>query len=183
MKAFLLSTLLILPVLAFAQKTEKVKYVTATNDKIDFRMEIPNYMEATTELDADRPFQYQEYAREHYIIASYEELAIIEPLLNEMDNRTIPTLQKYAEYNWTILEENVAISSREDMIETRIAGMNARIYEFNGTVEGVTEPINYYAAFIEGKDNIYFILAWTLESEKETFRPIADKMIRSFRLK
>jgi hypothetical protein len=180
MKLFL-TCLLVLPAFAFAQET--VNYVKRTNKKIDFQMEIPNYMEVTTELDEDRPFQYMHLEKEHYIVASYEDLATVEKLIQQIDPRDVGTLEKYADYNWTVLEENVAISSREEVVITTISGMEARIYEFDGTVEGVVVPITYTIAFIKGKKNIYFIMAWTLQSEKETFAAIADKMIRSFRLK
>lgn len=161
----------------------KVNYVKGDVDTVDFTIDIPDYMTPTSSLDVGRPFQFMNAYKEQYIVASYEPLDVVGPLLNTIDNSSKSTLEKYSAYNWDILKENVSIMSQEKEKKRTINGMKALEYEFNGSVEGVSVPINYYVTFIEGAENIYFIMTWTLESKKEEFRPIAEKMIGSFREK
>jgi hypothetical protein len=165
------------------KKLNEVKYMKGEVDSVDFTIDIPDYMTPTSSLDVGRPFQFMNAYKEQYIVASYEPVDVVKPLLEVMDNSKKSMLEKYADYNWDILKENVSITSQEKEKKMTIDGMQALEYEFNGTVEGVTVPINYYVTFIEGKENIYFVMTWTLESKKEEFRPIAEKMIRSFRVK
>jgi hypothetical protein len=165
------------------QDLKKVNYIAADNDSVDFEMMIPDYMISTTTLDEGRPFQYMNAYKEQYIVCSYEERSLVEPSLKALKPEGKNFLEQYTNYNKSIIEENVTITKMEPVKNLKIDGMPAQLLQFDGTVAGIAEPISYYTTFIEGKDRIYFIMAWTLQSKKDDFKDVADKMIGSFKVK
>jgi hypothetical protein len=160
-----------------------VRYVESDIDSLDFSMVLPDYMIATTTLDASRPFQYMNAVKEQYIVASYEMISDVEPLLKASNYEGKTLLDKYVSYNKGVIEEGVTISKQDPIKKMTIDGMQAQLLQLDGTVEGISEGISYYTVFIQAKDKLYFIMTWTLESRKDDFKEIADKMIKSFHLK
>jgi hypothetical protein len=147
-------------------------------------MVLPDYMVSTTTLDADRPLQYMNAVKEQYIVASYELVSDVEPSLKALKKYEGKTLlDQYVSYNKEVIEEGVKISKQEPIKKMTIDGMQAQMLQFDGMVEGISEGISYYTVFIQSKDKLYFIMTWTLESRKDDFKEIADKMIKSFHLK
>jgi hypothetical protein len=161
-----------------------VNYVETDIDSLDFSMVLPDYMVSTTTLDADRPLQYMNAVKEQYIVASYELVSDVEPSLKALKKYEGKTLlDQYVSYNKEVIEEGVKISKQEPIKKMTIDGMQAQMLQFDGMVEGISEGISYYTVFIQSKDKLYFIMTWTLESRKDDFKEIADKMIKSFHLK
>lgn len=165
------------------KESEKITYVEQTNDSIDFYLILPDYMSVTSELDPGRPFQYMNAIKEHYIVASSEAVADVKPLISVMDYEGETFLDKYVSYNKGVINEGVKISKQEPVKKSTINGLKAQTLQFDGTVEGISEPISYFTTFIEGKENVYFIMLWTLESRKEDFKDIAEKVVKSFHVK
>jgi hypothetical protein len=161
-----------------------VNYVETDIDSLDFSMVLPDYMVSTTTLDADRPLQYMNAVKEQYIVASYELISDVEPSLKALKKYEGKTLlDQYVSYNKEVIEEGVKISKQEPVKKMTIDGMPAQMLQFDGMVEGISEGISYYTVFIQSKDKLYFIMTWTLESRKDDFKEVADKMIKSFHLK
>ena len=63
-----------------------------------------------------------------------------------------------------------------------IHGLNAESVEIDGHVEGVDEEIAYFLTFVEGTENIYMIMAWTLKSKKEEHQKTFETIAQSFEL-
>ncbi|HLP54635.1 MAG TPA: hypothetical protein VK151_06390 [Fluviicola sp.] len=160
-----------------------VKYVESDNDTVDFTMKIPDYMIATSTLDLDRPFQYMNAVKEQYLVASYELVSDVQPSLEALKYEGKTLLDQYVSYNQEVIEEGVKISKQEKTKSMTIDGMDARMLQFDGMVEGISEGISYFTVFIQAKDKLYFIMTWTLESRKDDFKPVAEEMIKSFHLK
>ena len=160
-----------------------VNYVESEIDSLDFTMVLPDYMVATSTLDADRPFQFMNAVKEQYLVASYEMISDVQPSLEALNYEGKTLLNQYVSYNKEVIEEGVTISKQEPVKKMKIDGMDAQMLQFDGTVEGISEGISYYTVFIQAKDRLYFIMTWTLESRKDDFKPIAEKMIKSFHLK
>jgi hypothetical protein len=168
---------------SFIAKGDKINYVESDNDSLEFTMKIPNYMETTGSLDDGRPFQYMNAVKEQYIVASYELISDVTPAMESMGYIGDNLLDEYVTYNQEVIAEGVNVSAQKPVKKLTIDGMPARMLQFDGTVEGIDEGISYFAVFIESKHKLYFVMAWTLESEKGEFTPIAETMLKSFRLK
>ena len=164
-------------------KGDKIKYVESDIDSLDFTMKIPNYMETTGSLDNGRPFQYMNEVKEHYIMASYELITDVKPALENLVSGDGNLLEKYVSYNWEVIKQGIIVYQQKPVKTLTIDGMSARMMQFDGMVDGINEGISYYAIFIEAPEKLYFVLAWTLASKKAEFTPIAETMLKSFRLK
>ena len=161
----------------------KVNYVESAIDSIEFSMILPDYLVATTTLQEGRPFQFMNAYKEQYIVASSEDRSLVEPSLKALKYEGKTVLDQYVSYNKEVLAEGVKITSEEPIQSLKIDGLDARILQFSGTVEGIVEAISYHCAFIQGEKDIYFVMTWTLESKKDEFKPIAEKIIKSFHMK
>ena len=61
-----------------------------------------------------------------------------------------------------------------------INGMNAEQIEFTASVDGVVSNIFYIMTFVEGKENVYMIMAWTLSGNEEKYKDTLYDMSNSF---
>lgn len=161
----------------------KINYVESDIDSLDFAMKIPDYMQATNSLDDGRPFQYMHEVKEHYIIASFEAISDVIPALEILGHSEGNLLDEYVAYNQGVIAEGVKISKQKPVKKLIVNGMQARMLQFDGRVEGIDQGISYFAIFVESPDNMYFVMAWTLQSKKAEFKPIAETMLKSFHLK
>lgn len=161
----------------------KINYVESDIDSLDFAMKVPDYMETTASLDNGRPFQYMNEVKEHYIMASYESISDVIPALETLGYGGGNLLDQYVSYNKEVIAGGVKISKQKPVKKLTVSGMPARMLQFDGMVDGIDEGISYYAIFIESPNKLYFVLAWTLESKKTEFTPIAETMLKSFHLK
>ncbi|MDH4474337.1 MAG: hypothetical protein QE487_17155 [Fluviicola sp.] len=161
----------------------KIKYIESAIDSLEFAMKVPDYMETTASLDNSRPFQYMNEVKEHYIMASYELISDVIPAMESMGYSGDNLLDEYVTYNQEVIAEGVNVSAQKPVKKLTIDGMPARMLQFDGMVDGIDEGISYFAVFIESKNKLYFVLAWTLESKKSEFTPIAGTMLKSFHLK
>ncbi|MES2554721.1 MAG: hypothetical protein V4604_01145 [Bacteroidota bacterium] len=164
-------------------KGDKIKYVESDIDSLDFTMKIPDYMETTASLDNGRPFQYMHEVKEQYIMASFELITDVTPALETLGYGGGNLLDQYVAYNREVIAGGVNIFQQKPVKKLKISGMPAQMLQFDGMVEGIDEGISYHAVFIESPEKLYFVLAWTLQSKKAEFTPIAETMLKSFRLK
>ena len=162
---------------------EKINYVESDIDSLDFAMKIPDYMQATNSLDDGRPFQYMHEVKEHYIIASFEAISDVIPALEILGHSKGNLLDEYVAHNQRVIAEGVTISKQKPVKKLTVSGMQARMLQFDGRVKGIDQGISYFAIFVESPDNLYFVLAWSLQSKKAEFKPIAETMLKSFHLK
>jgi hypothetical protein len=73
------------------------------------------------------------------------------------------------------------VISKEELKNLTINGMNAATTELDAKVEGVSVPISYFLTFVEGKKKLYFIMGWTLQNKKDTYRADYLQMRKSFK--
>jgi|GEM_PF-3767751 len=161
----------------------KVNYVESAIDSLNFSMILPDYMIATSTLQEGQPFQYMNAFKEQYIVASSEDRSLVEPSLKALNYEGKTLFDQYVSYYQEVLKKGVKMTSEEPIKSLKIDGLEARWWQFNGTVEGVAQGISYHTVFIESEKEIYLVMAWTLESKKEEFKPIAEKIIKSFHMK
>lgn len=148
-----------------------------------YSIDIPDFMVATTELNREASLQYNNLYKEKYII-----------VLDENKNDFIQDLKDYgifdedeemldvfAEAKESFIINQDAVIGEIYRVDKKINGLNARLVEFDSDVNGIPEPVTYYLGFVEGKNNLYTILAWTLTDRKNAYKEEANKMINSFR--
>lgn len=85
-------------------------------------------------------------------------------------------------YSDLVAESVVEAAGAEDIgdaTELTINGNAAQQYEVHGTVDNL--KVVYWLTTVEGEQNFYQVLAWTLESKAEANEPVFQEVVQSFK--
>ena len=98
---------------------------------------------------------------------------------NELEEYYSLDIDGYANLLTDNMESTITFDSIADLKPQKINGLEARTINFTGMMEGV--HIYWKFAFIEGRNNYYQIMTWTLPDRKKTYDETMDAMINSFK--
>ena len=148
----------------------------------NYAVELPSYLSESKQLNDDASLQYQNIFKELYIIVIDENKKEMESSLsdNGLDEIYSNDFEGYTELLSTNLASNVAMKNKTEK-DTLINSLQAKILKFEGKVEDIN--VFYEVVYINGIDDYYQVMTWTLLEKKSEFEPIMDKMIQSFRIK
>lgn len=149
-----------------------------------YGMKIPNYMDESFDLNDEASLQYENTIKETYVVVideSKQEFVDVFIELEEYDE-SISVVQNYRDIQLEFLTEGIEILHQSKPKSIKIKGLNAEIVEIDGAVEGVEVDISYFLTFVEGRENLYMIMAWTLKDMKEKHRADLEKIGKSFYL-
>jgi len=148
-----------------------------------YSMDIPAVLNATKTLNDDASLQYNNLYEEKYIIVIDEdkqEFVDVFISLEEYDE-SISVVDNYANVQIAFVDESVEITEELKLKSMKINGMAARLKVMNGLISGLDEEISYWLCYVEGKETLYTVMAWTLKSRKSSFEKEALKMIKSIK--
>jgi hypothetical protein len=157
-----------------------VKLITVKKE--DYSMGIPSFMTETTTLHEDASLQFMNMFQEAYVIVIEESRDQFITAMQDADlyDSTTTVIMNYANTQLQLTGSKLNVASRGDVKTIRVNGLIGASAEMDATLEGVPSPISYFMTFYEGKNNLYMVMAWTLQSKKEQHREAFDKMARSF---
>lgn len=167
-----------------AKDEPKMEDAQLVNINGDYSMMIPKHLKTTTELNDQASLQYQDIYKELYIIVideSKEEFIKTFKDLDEYDDKKSAE-RNYREVQMKTMAEKLTIETTPEVKKANIGGLESEIVDFIGMSEGIAEKIYYKFAFIDGKDNMYMVMAWTLASNKDKNSEEMDAMLNSFKL-
>ncbi|MBN4072921.1 hypothetical protein JYT74_02655 [Crocinitomix catalasitica] len=147
-----------------------------------YKMHIPDYMEQAYTLNEEASLQYQNIVKETYCIIIDEpkdEFVEVFELMGDYDNSK-SVIDNYSGVQVGFLTEGIDVSVQTDPKSKKINGLAAVIVEIEGMAQGVLYEIFYYLTFIEGADDLYMIMAWTLQESKDEYKATFAKMVESF---
>lgn len=149
-----------------------------------YSVEIPKFMRSTTGLNEEASLQYQNIFKETYVIVIDEPKSGFVDLLKEMGqfDDSISLIQNYREIQMQLLSSTMYISQQSEPRAMKINGLDAEMVEVDATVDGIDEDISYLLTFIEGTDDTYMMMAWTLESKKDEHKKTFETIAESFKL-
>ncbi|KAF2520167.1 hypothetical protein E0W68_02790 [Flavobacterium salilacus subsp. salilacus] len=179
MKKNILITLLgALALLSCGQGKEKTQTVRV---KQLYTIEIPDFLSEAKYLDKEASLQYQNLVKEVYIVVLDEPKEVLEKTIadNGLEDYYTLDINGYASLLTDSMEESVAFDSIPVLQPEKINGLNSQILNFTGKIEGV--HIYWKLAYIEGRNNYYQVMTWTLASRKEEYQNIMDAMVNSFK--
>ncbi len=167
------------------EREKKVKYESVDVAGL-YSMEIPDYMTSTTELNDQASLQYKHLNLpiEEYIIVINESKDEFVDLLNLLDiyDEDMSVVENFAAQQSALLSEGLTVIEKKDIEkingELPMCGM-----ELDAKLAGVPTPIAYYYGFVEGEENLYTVMTWTLLSNKEKYAKKAMRMIKSLKEK
>jgi len=134
-----------------------------------YAISIPDYMKELKYLNDDASFQYANTLKENYIIVideSKQEFidAIIEA---EMYDSIKTPLENYTDIQLSSFTESInGLNVTE--LKSNIKSLDSKQYQFIGNVDDL--DIAYVVSFIEGPENMYMIMSWTLKERYEKYK-------------
>lgn len=148
-----------------------------------YSMKIPDFMKSTTTLNTDASLQYNNLYKEKYIIVIDEDKQEFIDAFKEIDeyDESMSVVDNYASVQLQYMAEAGTINKESDIKKVKINGMEGRMRAIDANIAGVPEAISYWLGYVEGKNTMYTIMVWTLESRKDSYEKEANEMIKSIK--
>ncbi|PHR46596.1 MAG: hypothetical protein COA32_10660 [Fluviicola sp.] len=178
-----------------SSKTEEVKDVTKEEEKAttatkvievknQYSMEVPEFMTQVTSLNDEASFQSQNIYKETYIIVidepTDEFISVFKSLEGYDDSLSV--VENYRVVQTNFISEDMQIDKMSEPKSLTINGLNAEQIAIEGSVPGLNAKLYYLYTFVEGKDNVYMVMAWTLNSRKDKYADVLEEMSNSIKL-
>lgn len=145
---------------------------------------LPKYLKKTNDLNEDASLQYQNLARETYIIIIDESK---EEFINSFKETEIyidslTPLENYSEYlNGYLYDALNSTSYDSGFTDRTINKWPAKIKTVQGEYYELDFEIIYWLAFIETDEKMYYIMCWTLPDRRMKYEKTFEKVINSFK--
>ena len=149
----------------------------------DYSLHVPKYMKKTYELNDEASLQYMNALKEAYIIVIDESKQDFIDVYRDLEtyDETISPLENYRNIQMESLRETITIDNESPAKKLKIRNVDAEYVEIDGKVEGVNFEIAYSLGFIEGKEKLYLIMAWTLGDRRTKFEDTYEQVMKSFK--
>lgn len=136
-------------------------FKTVTIDNL-YQLDVPTYIKEMPSLHPEASLKYANIFKEAYTITldeNKEDFVTLVKELEEYDGKK-SIIDNYASVQKRMFEERVEVSNFQHYGISSINGLEARQVKLNGKVDGI--DIFYVITFIEGRENIYMIMNWTI---------------------
>lgn len=161
-----------------------VEDFNTVNVNEDYQISIPPFMTGTTGLNEEASLQYQNIREEVYTIVIDEPKDEFVEIFKQMGNYddNLSLLENYRNIQLQFFDERMKINDQSDVTSLKINGLDSESVEIDGNVNGIDEELSYFLTFVEGPENVYMIMSWTLKDKKEDHRAIFETIAASFGL-
>ena len=142
-----------------------------------YALGVPNYMKEMKKLHDEASLKYANIFKETYTLVLDENKQEFIDVYNDLEyyDDAVTLLKNYEDVQLNSFKESI-----EDLKITKtkikVKNIPSSVYEFHGKVDGM--EIGYLVGFIEGKENMYLVMSWTLENRfkkyKDTFQIIQE---------
>lgn len=164
MKRFALIIVLIIASLTSCKYSDKWEAVPVST----FSVEVPSWVEKTTEIHPSAPFQYRNKFRNFYAIAEPKGKSDA-VAFNSMVNSSLDTLR--ASLKKPIVTDSLTVSNN---------GLTGIRVEMMGELQ--EEVIYFSEVFLQGNKSNYHVSVWTRgEDRKLRYKDDINKLINSFK--
>ena len=164
------------------EKPENVEMETVTVN--DYSMGVPKFMTKASNLNEDASLQYQNIFKETYVIVIDEgKQAFIDAYVDaDAYDTTRSVIDNYTDTQLQLTTSSLNVLSKSETKKLTINGLAATTTEIDAELEGVSAAITYFLTYVEGPDNLYVIMAWTLKDRKDDHRETFKQVAESFRV-
>lgn len=148
-----------------------------------FSMELPAYLTKTDSLLDDASLQYKSDTLNAFMITMEEMKTDFVAAVKDAKgfDPNAPMVQSYRAAYLGIFSSNNTVKSVTEPRALKINGLDAETVDVIANTQGIKSDIYYMLTFIEGKDKIYAIMAWTVPQNKPALKPHFEKAALSFR--
>jgi hypothetical protein len=153
--------------------------------KKNYSIKVLNYMNSTTILNIDASLQYMNANKEEYIIVIEEPKADFIAALKKVEagSKENQILLNYRNAQFQYTEQKMEVVNRSSFRKVAINGLKVEAIEIDAKLKELEELVSYYFYYIEGEEQLFTIMAWTLASKKAIYREKVKKMVRTFNTK
>lgn len=149
-----------------------------------YSMMLPEYLTEGFDLNDEASLQYQNTAREVYIIVIDESKEIYQDVYIEQNDydTTKDILTNYTESQMKSIRENTSKITHESHPRQLKTGSGiAIVYDVKCYQDGIDDEMGFTIAFVEGRFNVYMIMTWTYAKTIKDYQSDMDAMIISFK--
>jgi hypothetical protein len=148
-----------------------------------YEISVPKYMKVATDLNMEASMQFNNIYKETYLAIINEDKSDFVEAYDELGayDNSLSTIGNYRKVQLDYLMTGLDVISQDAPRQLTIDGMDAEQVEFTGRVADVDSDIFYMITFVEGRNDIYMIMAWTLGNSEEKYRETFYHMVDSFR--
>ncbi|TCK69356.1 hypothetical protein DFQ05_0877 [Winogradskyella wandonensis] len=156
-------------------------YQTITIDSL-YQLDVPKYMKNMPSLHPEASLEYANIYKEAYSVVIHEnkqEFIDIFKEIEEYDNQLSP-IENYVIVQKKMFEESIDNIKIQDYGLTMINGLPARQIKATGRVDSI--DAFYVVGFVEGEENIYMLMNWTLDDKKDKFENTFEYINGTFKV-
>jgi hypothetical protein len=148
-----------------------------------YKIQLPKYMTKAENLSKDASLQYQNIFKETYtIVITESKQAFIDMFMEaQLYDTTLGIPGNYRDAQLNRIAENMTIKSQSTPVKLTLGTKTAYQVEIDGLVEGLEQELSYLFTFVEGDNELYMIMSWTLKSRKEKYLDTFKEVAQSFR--
>lgn len=148
-----------------------------------YQIAIPKYMKQTNQLNDEASLQYNNLFKENYIIIIDESKETFVSALNDAEiNDTIySVIENYRNIQLELLNSSITVREEKQSEKMTINNMEAVQVSFVGKIPEVDDEVAYILTFIEGKNDLYMIMSWTLHKYSKRYTGTYQQMAHSFK--
>lgn len=166
---------------ATVEKLDPSEYNEVVTDSL-FELSLPSYMKTLSNLNDDASLQYANIFKETYTIVIYENKQDFIDSFKEYNeyDEAIPFIDNYSRAQTNFITEGLTNKQVIPYNLTEIGGLDARQIMMKGSLDG--DDIGYVMGYVEGKENVYMIMTWTLLEKLNKYEETFEGIIGSFKL-
>ncbi|HPF10284.1 MAG TPA: hypothetical protein PKW08_04005 [Flavobacteriaceae bacterium] len=148
-----------------------------------YQIAVPDFMESTNGLYPDASLQFQNLEKEAYIATIDEPKKKFVDAYKKNGNydENKSPVENYQIIQMGYLTEVMTLQSKGEPKNLTINGMPAVQMEMIGWVKGIDYRIYYLMTFIEGSDDLYLMLEWTLDDRETEHKAMFETIAQSFK--
>ena len=164
-----------------SESTSVSNYQTISVDSL-YRLDVPKYMKEMGSLHPQASLQYANIYKEAYTIVLHEnkyDFVEIFKELEEYDSR-LSIIENYVIVQKKMFNKNLEALKIQDYGLIKINGYPARQVKMLGVGDGI--KVQYVVAFIEGSENIYMLMNWTVKDRMQSLENTFEYINNTFQL-
>ena len=153
----------------------------------EYSLKVPAYMKKTDSLQTDKAvtLQYQNNEKRAYVVVLGENKGDSAEVIKAMKdyNEKLSIVQNYRDFRIKFTKDVIKVTKEYPAKSLKINGLDAEIVHIDGVIDhqGKEGPIAYSMAFIEGKNKMYSVMAWTSLQQRAHFEDTFQKILTSFK--
>ncbi|MEQ6124096.1 hypothetical protein AAON49_07855 [Pseudotenacibaculum sp. MALMAid0570] len=145
-----------------------------------YGIKLPSYMKVTTELNDEASLQYMNALKETYCVIIDEPSKDFVDVFKDSGEYidSLSVAKNYQMIQMSSFKEVIVDFKTSSPRNFRNKKLISVIQEASGIVEG--HKIAYSFSFIQGKENIYMVICWTLYDRKKRYQDTFQSVLKSF---